>query len=291
MLITIFTPTYNRSHLLERLYSSLCNQSFTKFEWLIVDDGSKDDTEIIVEKFINENKISIRYYKQINSGKHIAINKGVDLAIGELFFIVDSDDKLPENSLQIINERYLPLRNDYTIAGVSGRKAYFDYNIIGNKMDKDLICNSFDFRFKFKMNGDMSEVFRTSVLKEYKFPVTKEKFCPEALVFNRIGQDCKFLWFEDITYLVEYLNDGLTARTFDIRKNSPINSTLYYMELSKFNIPFVQKCKAIINYWRFSIYNKKDNLKSKISKINAFISFLLLPFIVGIILYDHYSRK
>lgn len=92
---------------------------------------------------------------------------------------MDSDDKLPENSLQIINERYLPLRNDYTIAGVSGRKAYFDYNIIGNKMDKDLICNSFDFRFKFKMNGDMSEVFRTSVLKEYKFPVTKKNFAPK----------------------------------------------------------------------------------------------------------------
>ena len=280
MLITIFTPTYNRAHLLDRLYFSLCNQNFTDFEWVIVDDGSKDNTDSIVEKFISEKKIIIQYYKQKNSGKHIAINKGVDLANGELFFIVDSDDKLPDNSLQIISNRYLPLQNNPVIAGVSGRKAYFDNNIIGSSMDQDITCSSLDFRFKYKMKGDMSEVFKTSVLRKYKFPTTQEKFCPEALIFNRIGQEFKLLWFPEITYLVEYLADGLSAKTFNIRKCSPINSSLYYEELSKSNIPFIQKCKAVINYWRFAFYNKKASLGSKFLKINILISLLLIPFII-----------
>lgn len=291
MLITVFTPTYNRAHLLERLYISLCDQSYKNFEWIIVDDGSKDNTETIVKKFVNENKINIRYCKQINSGKHIAVNKGIDLANGELFFIVDSDDKLPNNSLQILHERYLPLQNDPTIAGISGRKAYFNHKIIGSSMDQDIICSSLDFRFKYKMNGDMSEVFKTSVLKNYKFPTTEEKFCPEALIFNRISHNFKLLWFTEITYLVEYLDDGLTAKIFHIRKNSPINSSLYYKELSESNISFSQKCKAIINYWRFAIYNKKESLGSKFFKINTLISVLLIPIIIGVILYDNYKRN
>ena len=94
-MITIFTPTYNRAHLLERLYKSLCHQSNKDFEWVIVDDGSVDHTEKLIESFQLENQIPIQFFKQENSGKHTAINKGVAMAKGELFFIVDSDDFLP----------------------------------------------------------------------------------------------------------------------------------------------------------------------------------------------------
>lgn len=80
VLITIFTPSYNRSHLLPRLYASICAQSFTDFEWLIVDDGSQDDTEDVVQSFVEEGRLDIRYIKQKNGGKHRAINRGVKAA-------------------------------------------------------------------------------------------------------------------------------------------------------------------------------------------------------------------
>ena len=101
--ITVFTPSFNRAHLLSRLYDSLLKQTTNDFEWLIVDDGSTDDTETKVEEFINKGELPIRYYKQQNGGKHRAINTGVQLASGELFFIVDSDDGLVHDCIQKVS--------------------------------------------------------------------------------------------------------------------------------------------------------------------------------------------
>ena len=99
--ITVFTPTYNRAYTLERLYKSLLNQTSYDFEWLIVDDGSTDNTSELIKSFQNNQLFDVRYYKQGNGGKHVAINKGVELAEGELFFIVDSDDYLTDDAIAI----------------------------------------------------------------------------------------------------------------------------------------------------------------------------------------------
>ena len=95
-LITVFTPTYNRKSFLPNLYHSLCSQTFRNFEWLIVDDGSTDCTEILIQEFQQSKEINIRYYKQPNGGKHRAFNVAVDMAKGEIFSIVDSDDIFPD---------------------------------------------------------------------------------------------------------------------------------------------------------------------------------------------------
>ena len=97
--LTLFTPTYNRAHLLERLYSSIKKQTYHHFEWLIVDDGSTDNTNEVVKTFIEEGIITIKYVFKRNGGKHRAINEGVQQAQGELFFIADSDDMLPPDAL------------------------------------------------------------------------------------------------------------------------------------------------------------------------------------------------
>ncbi len=99
MTITVFTPTYNRAQTIPRLYRSLLNQSVKDFEWLVIDDGSSDGTEALVAGLIAESQISIRYLKTENGGKHRAINKALDMASGDIFFIVDSDDYLAENAL------------------------------------------------------------------------------------------------------------------------------------------------------------------------------------------------
>ena len=106
MKITVFTPTYNRGYIIDNLFQSLKRQSYTDFEWIVIDDGSDDDTENMFQKFQSvDNGFPIIYKKVNNGGKHRAINTGLNLAKGELFFIVDSDDYLTDSALErIVNE-------------------------------------------------------------------------------------------------------------------------------------------------------------------------------------------
>lgn len=254
MLVTVFTPTYNRAYRIQALYESLQKQTCKDFEWLVIDDGSIDNTSELFEEWEKEKSFPIRYIKQSNGGKHRAINHGVKEANGELFFIVDSDDILPHESIQRIIDQYLPIKDDMFFGGICGLKAYYNGKKVGGECNfGTLDCTSLDFRYKFRIKGDMAEVIRTSVFKEFPFPeIEGEKFCPEALIFNRIATKYKLRYFYEKVYLCEYLEDGLTASIVKIRMKSPQTSTMFYSELFYMPIPFIQKIKAAINYWRFA---------------------------------------
>ena len=254
-MITVFTPTYNRASLLSRLYDTLILQTYKNFEWIIVDDGSKDNTKEVVNSFVAERKIDIHFVQQENGGKHRAINTGVRLAKGELFFILDSDDVLPDNALELVTETYQPIKHDFSFAGVSGIDGTFDGRIIGSGLPVDFLdCSSVDIRYKYHIAGDMKEVFRTSVMKEFPFPnIEGEKFCPEALVWNRIAQKYKLRFFNKVIYKVEYQPEGLTSNIVKVRMKSPITSMMCYAEMLELNIPFKDKLKAAVNYWRFRL--------------------------------------
>ena len=252
-MITIFTPTYTRAHLLDKLYVSLCSQTQKDFEWLIVDDGSTDGTEPLVAQFIKEGKISIRYLKQENGGKHRAINRGVKVARGELFFIVDSDDVLTPDAVETVNHYYDQVRGDGRFAGVCGLKAYFTGEKVGGEKNYDVIdCNNFDFRFKHHVKGDMAEVFRTDILKEFPFPeIEGEKYCAEGVVWNNIANKYILRYFYKKIYLCDYLPDGLSLNSIRMRMKSPVSACICYSNMIKYPIPFMQKVKAAVNYWRF----------------------------------------
>lgn len=261
IMITVFTPTYNRGHLLPRLYESLCRQTFKDFEWVIVDDGSVDDTKSLVNKFLVDSVefLGIRYFLQENGGKHRAINRGVREARGELFLILDSDDTLPEKSLETINHYYQQIKDDRSFGGVCGYMAHHDGTIIGRGCDMPLLdTNSIDSEYKYHIHGDMCEVFRTSVLKEIPFPdIPGEKFVPEDLVLHRIAAKYQLRFFHEVIYYRDYLEGGLTDKIIKIRMTSPIASTSCYGELSERDIPIRYKIKAAINYYRF-YYCLKD---------------------------------
>ena len=282
-MISVFTATYNRGYTLRKLYNSLCNQSRKDFEWIIVDDGSTDDTDAIVAKWIQENRIKIVFFKQKNGGKHRAFNKGVSLAEGELFFNVDSDDYLLQNSLEIIFEKYTTASMKYDIVGVAGRRIYESGEIVGNQTFHELVSNSLEIRNTFKVTGDLVEVFELKKLKEFPFPeIENELFCPEALIWNRIATKYKLLFFNQGIYVTEYLADGLTAKITKIRMESPITSMLFYSELEKHNIPWLQKIKANINFWRFS-FNSKKSIYSNFKNVKLFNSIIGLP--IGFMMY------
>lgn len=278
MKITVFTPIYNRAYNIKNLYNSLLNQTFKDFEWIIVDDGSNDNANEQVEQLQKENKIAITYFWQTNKGKHFAINKGVSMAKGELFFILDSDDELPDFSLEKVVEKYKKVENNPNIGGVAGRGMYKDGKIVGNDNFSEITTNSLLVRYEYKVTGDLSEVFKTEVMREFPFPeIVNEKFCPEALVWNRIAQKYKLLFFNIPIYTIEYMPDGLSAKIVKIRMTSPIASMLTYSELESYSIPFLQKIKANMNFWRFS-FNSNYDFWKRLNMVSSFISIIGMPF-------------
>lgn len=266
MILTIFTPSYNRSYILPELYKSLCRQTCKNFEWLIVDDGSTDGTEKIVEEWLNEAAFVIRYIKQTNGGKHRAINRGVREAKGELFFIVDSDDYLSDNAVERVLFHYNAIKINDNIGGVCGARAFPNGQRIGGNLDfNTLDISPLDFRIKLHIKGDMAEVVKTEVLRKYPFPsIDGEYFCPEALIWDRISDKYRFRYFNENIYMCEYLGDGLTASMTRIRMKSPQYSMLYYLERFHRKIGLRERIKAAINYWRFRCcYNNNvDNSNS-----------------------------
>lgn len=285
--VTIFTPTFNRGYIIHELYNSLLRQTVQDFEWLIVDDGSTDDTQKIVKMFISEKNIPIRYLRKENGGKHTAVNVGIKEADGELFFIVDSDDQLIDNAIERVLFYYSQIKENDDFAGVCGLKAYFDRQIVGGKVGFDVLdCNSLDYRYKYKIKGDKSEVFKTHILKNYSYPeIDGEKYAAPGFVWNQIA--CKYIlrYFNEIIYLCEYLPDGLSKANVQNRMKYNKMSSLFYLQLYEMPIPLIQKIKAAVNYWRFglcSIIPLKENIKN----IGLF-ALLLLP--VGLFL--HFKDK
>lgn len=268
MLVTVFTPTYNRAYRIQALYDSLKKQTNKDFEWLIVDDGSTDNTEELVAPWLQEVSFPVRYIKQENGGKHRAINHGVKLAKGELFFIVDSDDVLPKQSIERIAHHYSQIKGRKEFGGLCGLKAYYDGKTVGGTHDFGVVeCTNFDIDYKYKVKGDMSEVFKTSVMKEFPFPDIKgERFCPEILIWNRISTKYIIRYFSENVYMCEYLEDGLTSKITKIRMQSPVASCLTYLDMVNAPIPLGAKVRASINYWRF-YFCKRENPIPRLSPI------------------------
>lgn len=292
--ISILTPTYNRGKLLLPLYDSLKNLTFKDFEWLIVDDGSEDDTEQYALSWIAHNienaEFPIRYIKKSNGGKHTAINRGVREANGELILILDSDDTLPADSLATIAQYYEQCKGYKDCAGVCGLMAHHDGQLIGTGFPKDPMYESaLQFRYAEKGNvtGDLLEVYKTSVMREFPFPeIENEKFCPESLVWNRIANKYKLFCFNKVIYYRDYLEGGLTSKIVRIRMNSPIASTMTYAEMLDYNISLKWKVRSAINYWRFKYCISNKALKAPDVKW-----YWRLFQIIGLLMHLKDSRK
>ena len=172
--ISVFTPSYNRAHTLPKLYTSLVAQTYSNFEWIIIDDGSNDNTEELVQKWIEEEKIRIIYKKQSNNGKHIAMNYAVAIASGEFFTIVDSDDYLREDALEILMGAWEEIPQKEWGNYIAIKANCFDtqtgMNLGPSFMNGSLVCNYLDARYKHRVNAEMQSLIRIEALKEYPNP-------------------------------------------------------------------------------------------------------------------------
>ena len=253
-MITILTPTFNRAHLLPRLFESLTHQTDFNFEWLVIDDGSTDGTsDLFAGNTFLSAPFPIRYYRQENGGKHRALNAGVKQAKGDFIFIADSDDRLLPQSVAIVGQHASAIADDNTFAGVAGLDVFDDERIVGTGLPQDIIdCNAMDIRYRYHVDGDLKEVFKTTVLQEFPFPeIQDEKFCPEQLLWFRIAQKYKLRYFNTPIYVAEYQPNGITASIIRVRMLAPQATCMMYAEMLAYKIPFKEKIKAAINFWRF----------------------------------------
>ena len=234
--ITVFTPTYNRAYILENLYRSLQRQSFRDFEWLVVDDGSGDDTDRLVAGWMaEENPFSIRYVRQENGGKCRAINHGLKLAQGELFFTVDSDDYLTDDALEKVDRWERELPKDGKFCGFAGNLGTAPDTTPNTPLPGEYYDgNAFD-RYGI-VDGERAMVFYTAVHRQYLYPeFPGEKFMTEGVAWNRMAQDgYKLRFFNDIIWIYEFKADGLTKAGYDLFLNNPQGTGLFFREKADF---------------------------------------------------------
>jgi glycosyltransferase involved in cell wall biosynthesis len=239
-IISIVTPTYNRGYIINKLYSSLLKQTNSNFNWIIIDDGSSDNTDKLVNEWINrENPFEIIYKKIDNGGKHRALNYAMQFVDYKYVFIVDSDDHLIPNAIELVLEWIETIDNKKNFAGVSGLRITSQGEIIGTQIKEDYIDASNYERRKYNLLGDKAEVYKADLLKQYPFPEFEgENFLPENAVWDALAlAGYKLRWFNKAIYVCDYLEDGLT-KSAEKRIRNNFKGYTYSVKLLLKGTPF-----------------------------------------------------
>lgn len=280
-MITILTPTFNRERLLKRLASSLIKQTDHDFEWLVIDDGSQDNTQLLVQEMATECPFLVQYIYKDNGGKHAALNVGFDKAARDWIFVVDSDDWLEENCIKKI--KCLIEMVDESIGAISILRAYEDGRIIGNRFPEGL--DNYLDKIELAVGGDKGDIFRKAALENFRFPVfSGENFMAESPVFMWLGRNYKTHFENYPGYICEYQEGGLSANSV-LNRHKSFNSSLYVYE-SQYNACREKwlRRKAAINWWRFRIgktYLHKERNIPRVYLVPAMFFFLKDYFQVG----------
>lgn len=249
-MLTVFTPTYNRGHLLSRLYHSLLAQQDTDFEWLIVDDGSTDDTAAIVQAFITEHRISIRYYQKENGGKHTAYNYALNMAHGDWFLCVDADDFLHDEAFVHIRETIRNAKND---KGIIAYKEDLQSNRLSNAFPTDITCCKIsDLSLRYNCSGEFALIFPIKIAFQFPFPeFSGEKFIGESVVYDRIDLEYRCVLLPEVITICEYQPDGYSSNFGRLMKQNPSGFCLYFLQRIDLQTKLLQRIIHAGKYWCF----------------------------------------
>lgn len=278
--LTIFTPTYNRAYILPQLFDSLLAQSNKNFEWLIVDDGSSDNTQEIIQNFQNKANFKIKSIYQENQGKHVAINTALQNINTSYFVTVDSDDFLEDSAIETIFTKLPLIAQTEDIIALASPINILNQNTANNKITTETVATTYEMIYKHKIHGEATLIFKTELAKRFEYPTfTKEKFMLESLVFNRMDKMYKFLYILESIVNAEYIPDGLTAQGKKKLINNPKGAALAYKEkMNNFKIPLENRKMFAKNYWDYENLTNKSFI-SKINKIRGItIKFYLITY-------------
>lgn len=243
--ITVFTPVYNRAYCIQRAYNSLLQQTYKNFEWIIADDGSTDNLQEQINKWVNEKKIDIKYLKVSNRGKMRIQNIAVRLADKPAFFTLDSDDSLKTNALELVWKWFSQIQNDNKFAGVSGLR---DCSTVQVNLNFEYIDITNCQRREYGLAVDTAECYKTDILRKYIVPEYEgENYMSPAIVTNAIGVDGYLVrWYNKKIYNFEFMSDGLT-KSGDTKFYKNYRG---WADIIKLN----SKCKSDTVYTEFAFY-------------------------------------
>ena len=286
MKLSILTATFNRGDLLQRLYESIIKNLKTNIdvEWLIMDDGSNDDTEKIISNMRDENKIYIRYLKQVNQGKMAAINHLMDYVRGDLIIECDSDDYFSNNAFETIEKAIEKDKNLENIYALVFLKYDQNGNNMGNKFpENEYESKMFDLYFKEGTIGEKALVFNSNIRKKYKYELeNKEKFITEARLYHKMDLEYNVKCFNKEIMVCEYREDGYSKNLNDMFIKYPYGYFEYFKEMFEQNLKGIKLNKRMYiykHYILFSILTKQKkilkNVKGSINKLA--IAILYIP--------------
>ena len=302
MKISILTPTYNRAYILGNLYNSLITNSKTNnnFEWLIMDDGSTDNTKELVNSWIKENKINIKYYYKNNSGKMNALNDLLEYVTGDIILEVDSDDYITDNSLSIIKKDYENLDKSLNIYGIVYPRKLIGSNKHIDKSFEDKTMTLFDMHFKYDLDFDMTITFFSIIRKKYKHELENcEKFITEDRMYHKMDKDYDGLLIKlDEIIVCEYMQDGYTKNIMKTFINSPYGYYSYFKEILTFDmkkIIFKKRLYILKHYILFSYLTNKTKLEC-IKQVNGINKLLIMILVIPGYIYskksvDKFNKK
>lgn len=275
--ITIFTPTYNRCIELQRLFDSLENQTNKSFVWLIVNDGSTDDTEETVIRWKEKADFKIVYIKQENKGKSMAHNIGVKNTQTELFTCVDSDDFLSCDAVNNILECWKNVKcNDI---GILARR---NVTVVKAKHSNKDIHTTLREARKYGIYGDTMLIYKTDIVKKYQFPYYEgEKFVPENYLYDLLDQEGTLYFLNQILYYGEYLKDGYTQNMAKVLKNNPQGYLAYIYQRLLMDQRLTDKMTDTIRYIAMAKVRKMD----KVVKNAPYPMITFITFPLGIVFY------
>ncbi|MGN4437153.1 glycosyltransferase family A protein [Bacillus cereus group sp. MYBK69-1] len=281
--ITILTTTFNRGYIIENLYRSLCRQTNKNFSWLLVDDGSNDNTEVLVQSFIKESKIEIEYVYQNNGGKMRAHNSGVERIETPLFMCVDSDDYLSDNAVDIIIQNWDKALDSKAWGMVAYKGIMKDRHLNNSKFPEENCYSTLTKLYENGFGADTALVIRTDVMKDNPFPVfPDEKVITEGVVYDLLDTKSRLWVCPETLIIVQYQEDGYTNNLYSIMMKNPKGFMLYYYNRFNYSKGFIKKIRAAVNVICFYCFARK-----RLYKLPLFYTVLAFP--MGYIRY--LSRK
>lgn len=254
--ITIVTPTYNRGSLLPALFDSIRTQGHTTLDWIIIDDGSTDDTAAIVNQFQAHAPFNIIYHHQANLGKHVALNNAMPLVKTPWIMVVDSDDVLIDRALSKLHKIIHKVDGLHDIGVITAIALDDDNRPLIHPMPEDgMITDYVTFRGRMKYYGDTINIYRSEILKKYPFPVFEgEKFCPEDIIKQRVALSHKTYFTTTSLTRCVYHHGGLSHRWVANMIASPRTVAQYYSEASRHpHEPWKRRQIHRVLFWTYTL--------------------------------------
>lgn len=291
-MITVLTPTFNRVELLPRLIDSLKHQTKTDFQWVVIDDGSTDNTESLFRN-LNKEKLPFmwEYHKKENGGKHTALNASHQYIRGEIVLILDSDDYLTSDAIETVEREWPLYRNRSDICGMSYFKGKEDGCHLSVANEQDIyIDDDIHYRVNQKIDGDRCEILRSDLFKTHPFPVySGEKFFSEGWLWTTLAMNYKTVYRNKTIYICEYLEGGLTKSGRPLRMKNPRGAMDNCRSYLNNRVCFRSRFKESVLYWVYSKcagYSVNRAILTSGSPIEMAIT---LP--LGLALYIYWKEK